>query len=70
MYRFARLTAYLRHLEPVDNINHSILVYRLTEADIGLAFDGPPPELGQDLSAEAAAAAAGLGGSQLESVGQ
>ncbi|MGD1032057.1 MAG: glycosyltransferase family 39 protein [Opitutaceae bacterium] len=67
MYRFARLTAYLRHLEPVDNINHSILVYRLTEADIGLAFDGPPPELGEDLSAESAAAAAGMGGSQPES---
>jgi hypothetical protein len=64
MYRFARLTAYLRRLKPAGSINHSILIYRLTSADISLALDGPPPELGPDMNAEAAAAAAGMTGSQ------
>jgi hypothetical protein len=53
MYRFARLTAYLRQLQPVDNLNGSILVYRLSDADIARAFDGPPPELGPDLPVHA-----------------
>jgi hypothetical protein len=48
MFRFARLTAYLRQREPSDNVNGSILVYRLSEADIARAVDGPPPELGSD----------------------
>ena len=51
MYRFARLTSYLRHLQPIGNVNDSILVYRLGESDISRAIDGPPPELGIDLPA-------------------
>jgi len=48
-YRFARLTAYLRSREPNDNVDFSILVYKLDDADLGRALDGPPPELGPDL---------------------
>jgi hypothetical protein len=43
--RFARLTAYLRQREPDDNINFSVLVYRLSDADLARALDGPPAEL-------------------------
>ena len=50
MGRFARLTAYLRQREPDDNINYSILVYHLTDADLARALDGPPPELGPDIT--------------------
>lgn len=39
--RFARLTAYLRRREPDDNVNFSILVYKLTDADMARALDGP-----------------------------
>jgi hypothetical protein len=53
MYRFGRLTAYLRSLEPSDTINGSILVYHLTDADVARALDGPPPELGPDVPAAA-----------------
>jgi hypothetical protein len=49
VFRFARLTAYLRRQEPVDAVNHSILVYQVSAADLGRALDGPPPELGPDL---------------------
>ena len=48
-YRFARLAAYLRQREPDDSIGYSILVYRLTDADVSRALDGPPPERGQDV---------------------
>jgi hypothetical protein len=47
-YRFGRLTAYLRHREPDDLINASVLVYRLTEEDLKSALGGPAPELGPD----------------------
>jgi hypothetical protein len=47
-YRFARFTAYLRQREPDDNIGFSILVYKLTAADMERALHGPPPELGVD----------------------
>ncbi|HMD60907.1 MAG TPA: glycosyltransferase family 39 protein [Opitutaceae bacterium] len=47
-YRFARLTAYLRHRKPDDEINYSILVYRLSDADIARALDGLPAELAPD----------------------
>jgi hypothetical protein len=47
--RFARLAAFLRRREPDDHIGHSILVYRLTDADLDRALHGPPPELGPDL---------------------
>lgn len=52
-FRFARLTAFLRHREPTDTINGSILVYRLSDADIATALGGPPPELGPDVTKEA-----------------
>ena len=42
-FRFARLTAFLRKREPDDQINYSILVYRLTDADVARALDGPSP---------------------------
>jgi hypothetical protein len=42
-FRLARLATYLRQREPDDTINFSVLVYRLTEADIARALDGPPP---------------------------
>jgi hypothetical protein len=48
-FRFARLTAFLRQREPDDYINYSVLVYRLTGADVDRALQGPPPELGEDL---------------------
>ena len=50
-YRFARLTAWLRLREPDDEINYSILVYHLTEADLARALDGPPPAFGPDRAA-------------------
>jgi hypothetical protein len=42
-FRFARLTAFLRQRAPDDNINYTILVYRLSDADIARFVDGPPP---------------------------
>ena len=51
--RFYRLAAYLRHREPDDNVNYSILVYRLTKNDLAQALDGPPPELGPDVLSQA-----------------
>jgi 4-amino-4-deoxy-L-arabinose transferase-like glycosyltransferase len=47
--RFYRLAAFLRHREPDDTVNYSILVYRLSEDDLSRALDGPPAELGPDL---------------------
>ncbi len=40
-YRFARLTLYLRQRQPDAMLNYSILVYRLTDADLARALDGP-----------------------------
>ncbi|HTX66022.1 MAG TPA: glycosyltransferase family 39 protein [Opitutaceae bacterium] len=48
MCRLARLTAFLREREPDDNVNHSILVYKLSDADVARAVDGPPPPFGTD----------------------
>jgi hypothetical protein len=42
-FRLARLTTFLRSREPDDLINYSVLVYRLTDADIAKALDGPMP---------------------------
>lgn len=42
-HRFARLTAFLRQRQPDEHLNYSILVYRLTPADLAAALDGPPP---------------------------
>ncbi len=47
-FRFARLAAYLRQREPDDEINYSILVYRLSDTDLASALDGPPAELKPD----------------------
>jgi hypothetical protein len=47
-YRFGRLTAFLRGREPDDEINFTVLVYHLADADLKLALEGPPPELGPD----------------------
>jgi hypothetical protein len=44
--RFGRLCAWLRHnREPTDNIDHSILIWKLTRHDIDEALGGPPAEL-------------------------
>jgi hypothetical protein len=43
--RFARLMAYLRHREPDDQVGWSILIHRLSDADVRAALEGPPAEL-------------------------
>jgi 4-amino-4-deoxy-L-arabinose transferase-like glycosyltransferase len=43
--RLARLCAFLRQRAPDDNVGHSILIYRLTAADLQKALFGPPVEL-------------------------
>jgi hypothetical protein len=48
-HQFGRLTAWLRHREPDDFINASVLVFRLNEADLRAALEGSAPELGPDL---------------------
>jgi hypothetical protein len=50
--RFYRLAAFLRHRTPDDNIGYSMLVYHLTDDDLSLALNGPPPELERDLLQE------------------
>ena len=51
--RFYRLAAFLRHREPDDQVNYSILVYRLNEDDLSRALNGPPAELGPDVLGQA-----------------
>lgn len=43
--RFYRLTCFLRHREPDDDINHSVYVFRLNATDLQQALEGLPPEL-------------------------
>ncbi len=43
--RFARLMAYLRRRAPDDQVGWSILIHRLSDADVRAALDGPPAEL-------------------------
>jgi len=43
--RFARLCASLRQRTPDDHIGHSILIYKLSDADIKRALEGEPAEL-------------------------
>ena len=44
--RFARLCAWLRHnREPNDNVDHAILIWNLTQADLDAAQYGAPAEL-------------------------
>jgi len=50
--RFHRLAAFLRQREPDDNVGYSILVYHLSEEDLAHALDGPPVELGPDVTME------------------
>jgi hypothetical protein len=42
---FARLCSYLRRREPDAEINYSILIYRLSRADLQRILEGPPSEL-------------------------
>jgi Dolichyl-phosphate-mannose-protein mannosyltransferase len=44
-YRFARLAAFLRKRAYDAQIGHSILIYRLSEAEISKALNGRPAEL-------------------------
>ena len=41
--RTARLLAYLRQRKPVASAGHSILIYKLTDAEVSDAVFGPPP---------------------------
>jgi hypothetical protein len=41
--RTGRLVAFLRGREPDAMVGYSILIYRLTDADVALALNGPPP---------------------------
>jgi 4-amino-4-deoxy-L-arabinose transferase-like glycosyltransferase len=43
--RFMRLASFLRQREPDDEIGYSLLVYRLTDAEVAQALEGPPVEL-------------------------
>jgi 4-amino-4-deoxy-L-arabinose transferase-like glycosyltransferase len=41
--RLGRLAAFLRHREPDAQVGYSILIYRLTDADVDAALNGPAP---------------------------
>jgi hypothetical protein len=41
--RTGRLVAFLRRREPDATVGYSILIYRLTDTDVSLALNGPPP---------------------------
>lgn len=43
--RFGRLASYLRQQEPDDNVGYSILIYRLSDAQVQEALYGPLAEL-------------------------
>ena len=43
--RAARLYSFLRRREPDDNVGHSILIFRLSDADLHTALDESPVEL-------------------------
>ena len=51
--RLARLCAWLRHRDPDASAGHSILIYRITEAELRSALDGPPAELAHGIQVEA-----------------
>ena len=42
--RMGRLAAFLRHREPDAMVGYTILIYRLTDADVAQALDGPAPD--------------------------
>jgi hypothetical protein len=39
--RIGRLAAFLRHRQPDAEVGYSILIYRLTDADVNTALEGP-----------------------------
>lgn len=41
--RMNRLAAFLRSYTPDASVGHSILIYKMTDADLAQALDGPPP---------------------------
>lgn len=43
--KYLRLLAYLRHRRPDADVGHSILIFRVTAAEISQALEGPPAEL-------------------------
>ncbi len=43
--RQKRMMAYLRQREPLHQVNHTILIYRLSDQNVEEALAGPPPEL-------------------------
>jgi hypothetical protein len=45
MLRYSRLASFLREREPDEQIGYSILIYRLSDADVARALNGPPIEL-------------------------
>ena len=47
LLRQARLCSYLRQRRPDAHVGYSILIYRLTDADIDAAMNGPLPEMTQ-----------------------
>jgi hypothetical protein len=42
--RTGRLAAFLRHRRPDAMAGYSILIYRLSDADVDLAVNGPAPD--------------------------
>jgi hypothetical protein len=42
--RMGRLAAFLRHREPDAMVGYTILIYRLTDADLAKALNGPAPD--------------------------
>ena len=55
-----RLFAYLRHRAPDDNVNYSILIYKLGDDEIAKSLGGPPVEIldTDDLAVDPTGAAA------------
>ncbi len=53
--RLSRLCSFLRAREPDFNVGHAIMIYRLNQADVDQATEGPPvellPECGPDVKA-------------------
>jgi hypothetical protein len=47
-----RLMAYLRHRQPDDHIGYSMLIFRLSDAEVQHALHGPPAELDEISRAE------------------
>jgi 4-amino-4-deoxy-L-arabinose transferase-like glycosyltransferase len=45
LLRQKRMMAYLRQREPIHQVNHTILIYRLSDQEAAEALTGPPPEL-------------------------